>query len=102
VPSVTFVHGGNSLSNAGRGASVMSAIDEYDIRDTFQALDNDDDGYLTARQFHVLWQGLGFRPERMHQQDLQQIAGMTNDDSLISAETALKVLKKVSGYQLYD
>ena len=96
--------GSNKQVACGDSHSIlMNAIDEYDIRDTFQALDSDLDGFLTAQEFHTLWMGLGFRPERLNEQELERIvaAGIKEEtankevNSLISLEVALKVLKNV-------
>jgi hypothetical protein len=77
--------------------STTNAVDEYDIRDTFEALDTDKDGFLTAQEFYVLYLGLSFRPERtMKVEDLQRIAGMDEKDSLVSIDRVLKVLEKVN------
>jgi Ca2+-binding EF-hand superfamily protein len=77
--------------------STMNAVDEYDIRDTFEALDTDKDGFLTAQEFYVLYLGLSFRPERITKvEDLQRIAEMDEEDSLVSVDRVLKVLEKVN------
>ena len=82
----------------------MNAIDEYDIRDTFQALDSDQDGFLTLDEFHTLYLGLGYRPQRISQQELQQLVLECNSDGTrtnndqggsISLGVVLQVLKKV-------
>lgn len=79
-----------------REATTMNAADEYVVRDAFEALDDDKDGFLDSDQFCTLYLGLFFFPERIKKEDLLRTAGMEEKDSLISVEQALQVLQKVS------
>ena len=76
----------------------MNAIDEYDIRQTFDALDDECQGRLGFVQLQTLYLGLGFSVprRRMTAEHLQQDARQCGfgQDSLSLAET-LKLFKQV-------
>lgn len=73
----------------------MNPTNEIVIRDGFRALDHDKDGFLDAKEFYTLYLGLGFRPERIKEEDLIKEAGLEEKDALISEDQALLVLQKV-------
>jgi hypothetical protein len=82
----------------------MNAIDEYDIREAFEALDDDDcRGKLTFVQLQTLYLGLGFTDpkSRMAVEDLQEDARKIglNDQSLTLDQT-LQLFRKVSAIEL--
>lgn len=97
-----------TTATAAPAAASLNAMDEYDIRDTFQALDSDQDGCLTLDEFHTLYLGLGYRPQRLTRDELEQeilracrkndddnVDGSSSNNMLISVEVCLQVLRKV-------
>jgi Ca2+-binding EF-hand superfamily protein len=76
----------------------MNAIDEYDIRDAFEALDKGCDGGIDLEDFYTLYLGLGFQPTRLLITDLQaevRAAGLRMDE-LIPVNIVLDILSQVS------
>lgn len=77
----------------------MNAIDEYDIREVFDALDLECTGRLSFSELQTLYLGLGFSsPRRMTEEILRKDAkecGLLCQDSL-SLEDTLKLFKKVN------
>jgi hypothetical protein len=76
----------------------MNAVDEYDVRASFEALDSDHEGTLPFPAFYTLYLGLGFQPQRIPEQELRSkfdaVTGGWVDG--ISIEACLKVLSQVS------
>lgn len=72
----------------------MDSMDEHDIRDSFQALDSDHDGYLSLEECYKLYLGLGFHPERIQLKDFQQMMQL-DAKSLLSIDEVVEMLSKV-------
>ena len=72
----------------------MDPRDENDIRDSFQALDSDHDGYLSIKEFYKLYIGLGFHPERIQLKEFAQMVQITAD-TLVSVDDVVEKLSKV-------
>jgi hypothetical protein len=78
--------------------TIMNAIDEYDVRSSFEALDIDHEGTLTFPDFYTLYLGLGFQPQRIPEQELRaKVAAATGGPiDRISIEECLTILSQVS------
>ena len=74
----------------------MNDTDIFVIKDSFEALDRNKDGFLTRIEFYQLYLGLSFRPERLPVEQLYEQAGLSDEGALISLKDALRGLKKVS------
>jgi len=48
----------------------IDALDEYDIQQSFEAMDDDKINRLTLANFHTLYLGLGFQPQELTVEDL--------------------------------
>lgn len=72
-----------------------------DIRESFEVLDTDQDGYLTPREFYCLYTALGYKPERISMEELLSLSGIPLDDNL-SLARVVDVLKNVSEIHLND
>lgn len=77
---------------------MMNALDEYDVRASFTALDTDIEGSLCLQDFYTLYLATGFTPVRIPisnlQQEVQAIAGGPVDR--ISLDLCLEVLSQAS------
>lgn len=73
----------------------MDPKDEYDVRDSFQALDSDHDGYLSLEEFYKLYLGLGFHPQRIQLNDFQQMIQLNAAGTLVSVDEVIEKLCKV-------
>lgn len=71
----------------------MDSIDEYDIRESFDSLDDDKTGRLSMSQFYTLYLGLGY--PKMTQPELTNIVAKLQKDETVTIGTVLKVLSKV-------
>lgn len=69
--------------------------DELDVRDTFEALDNDHDGLLNVNQVVLLYRSLAFRPERISDKDLKISLGLLDDSVFLSPDQVLTSLQSV-------
>ena len=69
-------------------------MDEYDIRESFDSLDNEKLGYLSLDQFYVLYLGLGY-PQLTKDELKRQVGVIQSDQQNVTVETVIKVLKKV-------
>jgi len=49
----------------------LNAIDEYDIKRSFEALDEDKINRISVESFHTLFLGLGFQPTQLTQSELR-------------------------------
>jgi hypothetical protein len=76
----------------------MNAVDEYDVRASFEALDSDHEGTLPFPAFYTLYLGLGFQPQRIPERELRSKVDAVTGGSVdgISIEECLKVLSQVS------
>jgi Ca2+-binding EF-hand superfamily protein len=76
----------------------MDAVDEYDVRASFEALDSDHEGALPFPTFYTLYLGLGFQPQRIPEQELRTKFDAAAKGSVdgISIEECVKVLSQVS------
>ncbi len=74
----------------------MDSLDEFDIRDSFDAMDEDKLGRISLQTFYTMYLGLGYPQTTMD--DLQrQIVAIQGDDSTgssVSLETVLVLLSK--------
>lgn len=50
----------------------LNAIDEYDIRRSFEVMDEDKTNRICVKNFHTLFLGLGFQPKQMTQHELRE------------------------------
>lgn len=85
----------------------MSALDEYDIRKAFDALDEAQDGFITLRDLQTLYLGLGYFDEedegneptlamlRKEIDSVYQKGGPPTNYNELSIETVVQVLSKV-------
>jgi Ca2+-binding EF-hand superfamily protein len=74
----------------------MKALDEYDIRESFEALDTECWGSITMTDLHTIYLALGYRPDDLTVQDLQIKAGVAAPTERLSLERVLEILSKVS------
>lgn len=76
----------------------MDAVDEYDVRASFEALDSDHEGTLSFPAFYTLYLGLGFQPQRIPEEELRSKFNAAAKGSVdgIYIEECLKVLSQVS------
>jgi hypothetical protein len=81
----------------------MTSLEEFDIRESFDALDNEKLGLLAMDQFYTLYLGLGYEPKvtpkemnaRVQRVRQEEEAGGNEEDNL-TVEIAVMVLSKVS------
>jgi hypothetical protein len=75
----------------------MNAIDQYDIREAFEALDGECQGSLGFANLHTLYLGLGFAtPRRMTVEYLKKDArAMGYSEDVLSLEETFKLFAKV-------
>ena len=71
----------------------MDSIDEYDVRESFDAMDDEKLGCLTLDQFYTLYLGLGY-PRATIEEVKAKIRAVQSDET-ITINTALQVLAKV-------
>ncbi|CAB9498692.1 expressed unknown protein [Seminavis robusta] len=90
----------------------LSAIDEYDVKMSFQAMDEEKIDRITLENFHTLFLGLGFQPQRLsllqlrrkvadaienisttYQQQQQELLD-TKDEAFIPLSIVLEVLSQ--------
>ena len=61
-------------------------MDEYDIRESFDSLDNEKLGYLSLDQFYVLYLGLGY-PQLTKDELKRQVGVIQSDQQNVTVET---------------
>ena len=49
----------------------LHAIDQYDIRRSFEVMDEEKTNRICVKNFHTLFLGLGYQPKQMTQQELR-------------------------------
>lgn len=83
----------------------MKAADAYDIRDSFEVLDRNQEGSISLDDFWMLYLGLGFQPERISLEELSQkvsaLAGgekgnSSSNSNRVTLDAAMKILSKAS------
>jgi hypothetical protein len=81
----------------------MTRLEEFDIRESFDALDDEKLGLLSMDQFYTLYLGLGYEPkvtvEEMNarlQRVRQDEDEEEEEEEKVTVEAAIKVLSKVS------
>lgn len=70
----------------------MDSLDEYDIRDTFDALDEEKEGKLTIDKFYTLYLGLGF--PKMTLEELRNKVRAIQGEDIVDVGTVIQLLFK--------
>jgi hypothetical protein len=71
----------------------MQSIDEFDIRESFDALDDEKLGRLCLDRFYVLYLGLGY--PKLTKDELEQQVRSRQTDACVTIDTVLKILSQV-------
>jgi hypothetical protein len=72
----------------------MDSIDEYDIRESFDALDDEKLGRLTVDQSYTLYLGLGY--PRMALPEWRSKVHAIQSEETVAIDTVIKILSKVT------
>ena len=75
--------------------ATSSSLDEFDIRDSFDALDDEKFGLLPIGAFYTMYLGLGYKP----QITIEEMKGrfpVLSKEKFIPVETAIQILSDVS------
>eukprot|EP00980_Cylindrotheca_fusiformis_P005768 scaffold1203_cov117-Cylindrotheca_fusiformis.AAC.7 len=70
----------------------MNSTDEFDIRETFEALDGEKLGRLSLDSFYTLYLGLGY--PKQTKEDLKQQVQSRHAGEYVTIDTALKILSQ--------
>ena len=71
----------------------MDDLDEYDVTESFRALDQGRDGTISVQDLQVLYLGLGFQPERRTVEELEnEVRQHHADTQKIPLTVVLQVL----------
>lgn len=71
----------------------MQSIDEFDIRESFDALDDEKLGRLSIDCFYTLYLGLGY--PKQSKEALKEQVNARQTDEYLTIDTALKILAQV-------
>lgn len=98
----------------------MNALDEYDIREAFEALDDDKEGLIDLRDLETIFVGLGYEYRPRHASDdeigksshqklptlaelreeVRAVAGAGCDLEALTLDKVLQILSKVSDHAM--
>mgnify|MGYP000556342408 CR=1 FL=1 len=70
-----------------------SVVDEFDIRESFEALDDEKLGRLTMDQFYTLYLGLGY--PQLTKPDLRGKVSAIQSEESVTIEVVLYILSQV-------
>jgi hypothetical protein len=73
----------------------MDSLDEFDIRDSFDAMDEEKLGLISTETLYTLYLGLGY-PKRCFADFNSQVSTVQGEDKHITLETAIEFSRKVS------
>jgi hypothetical protein len=73
----------------------MDSLDEFDIRDSFDAMDEEKLGRISTETFYTIYLGLGY-PNIDFPNFTSQVSTAQGDDKHITLDTAIEFLRKVS------
>lgn len=73
----------------------MDSLDEFDIRDSFDAMDEEKIGRIAPETFYNLYLGLGY-PKISFASFTNQLSRVQGDDKCITLISAIQFLRKVS------
>ena len=73
----------------------MNPLDEFDIREAFDAMDKEKLGLISMDEFYTLYLGLGF-PKCSLEVLRSEVAAVHSDTSKLTVGTALSVASRVS------
>jgi hypothetical protein len=76
--------------------AASSVVDEFDIRESFEALDDEKFGRLTMDQFYTLYLGLGY--PQLTKPDLRGKVHAIQREESVTIEIVLQILSKVRDY----
>ena len=70
------------------------SLDEFDIRESFDALDDEKLGFISVDNFYVMYLGLGYKPQMTIDALKDKFPSMLQAQT-ITVETAIKILSEV-------
>lgn len=73
----------------------MDSLDEFDIRDSFDAMDEEKLGRISTETFYILYLGMGY-PKVSWESFVREVSTIQGNDKMITPETAIQFLRKVS------
>lgn len=71
----------------------MDSLDEFDIRDSFDAMDEEKLGRISTETFYILYLGMGY-PKVSWESFVREVSTIQGNDKMITPETAIQFLRK--------